>query len=455
MLFYKILREVYMIKKRHLKLFTCLALASVMSFSNISNSVHAYTTELSINVVKQAKTNWCWAATAEMAGGRIYGNSNRTQTDVVSHVKGSSLPNNAGTLAEGKDGSEYMCYDSSLFTFKYSNTPFTITQIRTAINSAYPIQASIGYYSGSTRTGGHRVVICGVDSSESRLQYINPWDGTSHWVTLATFKTGLLATGSKYDGTLFLDGPDTSSIAYSGGSITDAGGYSDITSLKAENTSEVQNTTGIVTVDIPDSTENIDLDMETANNSKEKSSVTDFVKSSTNDIYKYTNKTAKTVKLDDAIKLYYLSPVDLIESYKLGSSFDSLISDKFVWKAPIEDVNNNITYETSISSESLNSNKWNLEDVGEVDLTNNISYQYNKAEIESLLKNQGFDKAENLKFVNTGRYHINILYFTQDNQEYGIAVNTRPDLINLSNGTVYTMDEIINTLDTAFNNADN
>lgn len=128
--------------------FIVLAVTILVAVSMCTNAF-AYSTVLSVKKVTQAKTNWCWAASAEMAGGWAYGNSTRTQWDVVKHVKGTILtpyPNAGGSLADSENGSEYMCYDETPYNFSYAASSWTMTSIRYEIQQSRPLETAVGYY---------------------------------------------------------------------------------------------------------------------------------------------------------------------------------------------------------------------------------------------------------------------------------------------------------------------
>lgn len=72
---------------------------------------------VSVNIVKQAKTNWCWAASDEMAGRTMNRSSTRTQTDIVVFVKGKNI-NEGGTPSEGVKGANFACINNVTFKKK-------------------------------------------------------------------------------------------------------------------------------------------------------------------------------------------------------------------------------------------------------------------------------------------------------------------------------------------------
>lgn len=66
-----------------------------------------------VSIVKQAKSNWCWAACAEMFGKSVYSSSARTQYDIVRYVKGSEV-NKTANVSECLTACQYASYNKSL-----------------------------------------------------------------------------------------------------------------------------------------------------------------------------------------------------------------------------------------------------------------------------------------------------------------------------------------------------
>ncbi len=170
-------------------------------------TVGAITTNASANIlrtksVQQAKSNWCWAAVAEMASDWENSFAGKTQWDIVKHVKGTSLnpyPNYAGSLNDSVQGSEYAT--NNVATYNFVNYSWSLESIRTMLQTyTNPICAGCGYYVGGVRNGGHMLLIHGIDDS-STLYICDPATGTSQWVSYSYFKDGY--GGRKYDQTVF------------------------------------------------------------------------------------------------------------------------------------------------------------------------------------------------------------------------------------------------------------
>ena len=84
----------------------------------------------------------------------------------------------------------------------------SFSTIKTHIQNGNPIQAAAGYYIGSTRCGGHVVVIKGVyfasATSTKYIQYVDPANGNTYSCTYTAFCNGSY-NGRKYDQTVFVN----------------------------------------------------------------------------------------------------------------------------------------------------------------------------------------------------------------------------------------------------------
>lgn len=172
--------------------------------------VQPASTALNVTGVVQEKTNWCWAACAEMAGKQAYPSSDRDQWDVVKEVKGTLFtpyPNVGGGMSESIEGSEYVTYSTITFSKSGSDTSWETLCNNMAAGKA--IQAQAGYYSSSgSRTSGHIVVIieCFVTGSATsvvkNIRYIDPLDGLTHVCSYEEFCDGTY-NGRMFDGIVY------------------------------------------------------------------------------------------------------------------------------------------------------------------------------------------------------------------------------------------------------------
>lgn len=148
-------------------------------------------TELAVPRYKQQKSNWCWAAAAEMAGKFKYSSSTVTQADIVTEIKGSSTVNDAGSISETAESIEYVTNDyygaSSTNLFRWG-----WNKVKTSIGNNYPVVPLVN--DGNT---GHYYVIVGYNSADSSIAVNDPWDGQRYECTWADFDAGDTSNGWK------------------------------------------------------------------------------------------------------------------------------------------------------------------------------------------------------------------------------------------------------------------
>ena len=134
----------------------------------------------------QAKSNWCWAATAE-ALGKQASYSTLTQYDVVSTVMGGSwfdpYPNVTGTPYDTAGGAEYVCHYNHDFNV-YSAYAFVTVKFQ--INHGRPIGCALYHQYGGT---GHTIVIKGYEDPGT-VQIYDPADGGIYNISFSSLETG-------------------------------------------------------------------------------------------------------------------------------------------------------------------------------------------------------------------------------------------------------------------------
>jgi len=154
-----------------------------------------------VSLVRQAKTQWCWAASAEMAAKNVYPNTDRTQWHGVQQVKGSTNVNQPGTSNEACVAAETICYGRADFRSNYF--PWTMASIRNEImNNNKALIVLGGYYNNGQRTSGHFVTIDAVYQTSNYIRYKDPWDATQHWVSYTQFSNGSY-NGRVYEETVY------------------------------------------------------------------------------------------------------------------------------------------------------------------------------------------------------------------------------------------------------------
>ncbi|MCE3200676.1 papain-like cysteine protease family protein [Paenibacillus sonchi] len=140
----------------------------------VSSSVSAYVSyiTLSVPVVKQEQTNWCWVASS--VGVIDFLGTPPTQNDFVNYVKG-GVVNQAGTVADVKQGLQHWNVSST------TGSSLSFQTVANQTSNNQPIISGIIWKSG----GGHMYTIRGyyedTNSSKQDLYYIDPWPGNSNY----------------------------------------------------------------------------------------------------------------------------------------------------------------------------------------------------------------------------------------------------------------------------------
>lgn len=135
-----------------------------------SSTTFAASKTLNVTRVRQAKSNWCWAASSEMVG-RYGVSTSRDQWAVVNLIWGPTYPNQPGSVANMVSGVQFV----SNYTkqAKSSSSLLSLSNIQSRINSGKPMIARLAWNSGD----GHAIVLSGY--SNSQIRCIDPWENTS------------------------------------------------------------------------------------------------------------------------------------------------------------------------------------------------------------------------------------------------------------------------------------
>ncbi|MCD7948338.1 MAG: C39 family peptidase [Oscillospiraceae bacterium] len=147
--------------------------------NNSGGSTNNYATPQYVDVVwaEQEKTNWCWAACAEMEGKAINPASTVTQDEIVSYTKGPTLPNTAATAISTAKAAKYASDFTATFDYQYYK--WSWEKLYAEIKSGNPVIVLCGYYDKSTgqRLYGHYIVIvgCYISADDVKMvQYLDP-----------------------------------------------------------------------------------------------------------------------------------------------------------------------------------------------------------------------------------------------------------------------------------------
>ena len=138
-----------------------------------------YRTELDVVREEQKKTNWCWAASASMVG-RYNNPTQKTQSDIVSNIKGSSLPNLSGNPADEMTGIKYVSNGNKYGSFRDTITHRAdISTVVQYIDNNKPFIINFSSDTGilidnTLRTSGHAYVCAGYDKKRGTIKIVDP-----------------------------------------------------------------------------------------------------------------------------------------------------------------------------------------------------------------------------------------------------------------------------------------
>lgn len=138
-----------------------------------------YRTELGVVREDQKRTYWCWAASASMVG--KYNNpTNRTQSDIVNKIKGSSQYNVAGSSKDEVLGIEYISNGKKKGVIRNNvlyRTDFPIAV--QYIDNNKPFIVNMMFYNESSKNVydlfvGHAYVCTGYNKLDKTIRIIDP-----------------------------------------------------------------------------------------------------------------------------------------------------------------------------------------------------------------------------------------------------------------------------------------
>ncbi len=171
-----------------------LSILLILALCICSTSVHAYippgVTGYTIyaGYVPQQYSLWCWAASAQNVAKVEYPTSTRSQTDIVTYVKGSAV-NTWATHLQTKQAAEYACYNNKSFTIVFSGLSYAF--LSDLIYNGHPI---IAFLSAGAFQVGHYVLLIGwgiSDLNENLVFYYDPANGGSYeYCTYLEFLSG-------------------------------------------------------------------------------------------------------------------------------------------------------------------------------------------------------------------------------------------------------------------------
>jgi len=165
-------------RPRVLTAFAAVALMMAALFAPTWTATATPTTwYLNITGQAQQQTNWCWAATGDSVA--AYFGKSYTQNQFCNLAFGraidSTCPNNQATLAN--DQNAFGQIGISKGTYITGTVAYNTVVGEIAANR--PVMTRILWASG----GGHMMVLTGYDTSNSTVQYYDPWPDDSRFNT--------------------------------------------------------------------------------------------------------------------------------------------------------------------------------------------------------------------------------------------------------------------------------
>lgn len=136
------------------------------------------TKERSTPIVKQAKSNWCWAACSEMVGKALYPSSDKDQYAIVKKIKGATLNPYPNVMGDYLDVINALSWVTNYNYSFNAEEPWTEGRLAMYFDKGNgPIVAMLGNV--STLSDGHMVVISGYKATVDGLMVyvIDPWEG--------------------------------------------------------------------------------------------------------------------------------------------------------------------------------------------------------------------------------------------------------------------------------------
>ncbi|MBQ5953499.1 MAG: hypothetical protein IJL47_05615 [Lachnospiraceae bacterium] len=155
----------------------------ILALTVFSGSVHAYVPPgvtgytIYAGYVPQQQSKWCWAASAQNVAKVEYPSSTRTQSNIVTHIKGSAINDYVWFHSETKEAAEYACYDTKSFS---SAGMLYYSVLSDLIYNGHPV---IAFLSAGLIKPGHYVLFMGwgiSESNENLIYLYDPGNGGSY-----------------------------------------------------------------------------------------------------------------------------------------------------------------------------------------------------------------------------------------------------------------------------------
>jgi len=227
------------------------------------------------------------------------------------------------------------------------------------------------------------------------------------------------------------------------------------------------------------------IDSESINNSIDKNDVLkvyDDNEGKSKDLIMQSEKIkVHGINKDRVTKAYKFNVGNIVSAYKKEDNFGKLISNKYVWLAPIIDTNQkqvsiatmdkgitvdefnklSLKFKTQQDKEQMlaevkkNEGKWILAKISADISEEQFDFISDSSKIEKVLLDNNITNPSQIKFVLAESHATNILYIKDGNKEYGIPYCARPEFYGLTNGKLYNITEIVDALGKASLSTDN
>ncbi len=162
--------------------FAAAGLCASMSVLNVFGAANEFIVDF--NGVSQAKSNWCWAASAEASGHHAYEYSTRSQYDAAAYILGSSSYNEGATIDETARAATHIAHNYVTYQY-YTSIPMSEFLISKIVQDKVTIVFYCYYDTSGNYNGAHAVTIkrISVDQTtgEKTIYFYDPlYDGVYH-----------------------------------------------------------------------------------------------------------------------------------------------------------------------------------------------------------------------------------------------------------------------------------
>ncbi|MGB8956337.1 MAG: papain-like cysteine protease family protein [Tumebacillaceae bacterium] len=137
--------------------------------------------------VKQANTNWCWAADDDAILAH-YGYTSPTQADIVNYVfNTTTAPNNPASDSQTQNALYHYGVSTNAFS-----APLGFLEIKAQISGDETINGNkpiLVHWNWTNQSVGHAVVAIGwsTENATNQVRYMDPADGNAYWMPSQDF----------------------------------------------------------------------------------------------------------------------------------------------------------------------------------------------------------------------------------------------------------------------------